>query len=57
MSYCRFHNTVLALQDCYEHIDDELDGEEAKARKKLIELCVRIAVEDGHKVGQDVDFV
>lgn len=40
MSYCRFHNTLQDLKDCYEHMDDEdLSEEEKKARDKLIKLC------------------
>jgi hypothetical protein len=59
MSYCRFHNTLMDLEDCYEHLDDKLenlddeneDDEytiseiEAKNRTKLIALCKRIAEE------------
>lgn len=43
MSYCRFHNTVGDLQDCYDHIDDELSVEEIEARRELINLCLDIA--------------
>ena len=49
MSYCRFRNTLIDLQDCYYHLfDDEVDNEELsldekKAREKLIALCHNIA--------------
>ena len=43
MSYCRFQNTVGDLDDCCDHMDDELSEEEQQARKRLIELCCRIA--------------
>ena len=48
MSYCRFHNTLLALKDCYLNLHDDVEGlseEEAHARLKLIELCATIAAE------------
>lgn len=43
MSYTRFHNTLIDLRDCYEHIDDKLSEEEQKRRAELIMLCRRIA--------------
>ncbi|HEY6020888.1 MAG TPA: hypothetical protein VIY48_13610 [Candidatus Paceibacterota bacterium] len=44
MSYCRFHNTLQDLRDCYEHIDDDdLSEEEAKERDRLVRLCKQIA--------------
>ena len=48
MSYCRFENTVNALQDCYEHLaddDSELNEYELAAKKRLIRLCIDIAQE------------
>jgi hypothetical protein len=40
MSYCRFHNTLIDLHDCANHIyDDNLSEDETWARKKLIEVC------------------
>jgi len=44
MSYCRFQNTLIDLRDCEENMDDDdLSPEEALAKKKLIELCKKIA--------------
>lgn len=46
MSYCRFHNTLIDLQDCNNHLfDNDLSEDEEKARKRLIELCKQIASE------------
>lgn len=46
MSYCRFENTLSDLKDCYEHIEDRTLGErEDQCRKRLIQLCNRIASE------------
>ena len=45
MSYVRFENTLRDLYDCYEHLFDDLGTEEEKARRRLIELCQRIANE------------
>lgn len=45
MSYCRFRNTLEDLQDCEENMadTDELSDDEARARKRLIALCMKIA--------------
>lgn len=42
MSYCRFENTYSDLRDCDEHMGDDLSPDEAKYRKRIIELCKRI---------------
>ena len=43
MSYCRFRNTLLDLQDCEENWeDDDLSMEEEKAREQLLSLCQSI---------------
>lgn len=44
MSYCRFSNTLEDLRDCDDHLNDnDLSEGEAKAREKLIKLCICIA--------------
>lgn len=46
MSYCRFHNTLIDLQDCAEHLEDtNLSEEEHRKRVQLIELCCEIVSE------------
>lgn len=46
MSYCRFQNTLQDLIDCHENIyDADLSKEEARARKRLIEICIQIGEE------------
>ena len=55
MSYCRFRNTLLALEDCHDNMDHELkelSSEEFEARKQLITLCCEIAID----YGEDVDI-
>ena len=47
MSYCRFRNTLLALEDCNdamqnEEPEEELSDEESIAKRLLIELCQEI---------------
>ena len=43
MSYCRFQNTLLALRDCYNNLDNtDLSKEEHEARKALAHLCQKI---------------
>ena len=46
MSYCRFHNTLQDLRDCYEHLVEPLSESEEQARAELIKLCKWIAAED-----------
>lgn len=44
MSYCRWHNTLRELRDCFDHIGDEeeLSAYELLARNQVMELCKRI---------------
>jgi hypothetical protein len=54
MSYCRYHNTLLALKECWANWTDatDLSVEEAKARRELIDLAREIVeYEDGE--GED----
>ena len=44
MSHCRFENTVSDLDDCYENLEDDLEGYEARARTKLIAICADIVI-------------
>lgn len=48
MSYCRFENTLEALEDCREAMDEggaeDLSAEEARARLHLINLFWRKSV-------------
>lgn len=46
MSYCKFQNTLLALEECMDTVDDDqLSPEETKARSKLAYLCAAFADE------------
>jgi hypothetical protein len=49
MSYCRFHNTLVALRDCEGVLEDMVDGdprklsdEELIAAQQLAATCVNI---------------
>lgn len=42
LGYCRFQNTLSDLQDCSEHIYDELEGAEDTARNELVATCQQI---------------
>lgn len=43
MGYCRFHNTVQDLFDCYDHLEDkELSESEEQKREELLNLCKQI---------------
>jgi hypothetical protein len=47
MGYCRFENTLSALRDCLEHLDDDgLSESEDKSRARLIRLCAIIGQND-----------
>jgi hypothetical protein len=45
MSYCRFSNTLSDLRDCYEHMNEPLSDDEARARQRLVEMCENILTE------------
>lgn len=47
MSYCRFENTLADLEDCLDHIGDELSDTEEYARQRLVEVCRMIIEEMG----------
>ena len=54
MSYCRFQNTLLALQECRDALAEtglepfeELSDDERKAAKKLMKLCGEMAADFG----------
>jgi hypothetical protein len=48
MGYCRFQLTLGDLEECEEHMEDDLRSEDEKeARKDLIALCVKIAEQYG----------
>lgn len=50
MSYCRFHNTLNDLRDCYRAMLDEepVEGkDEQDAKDALLKLCARIVEEFG----------
>jgi len=57
MSYCRFGNTLIDLRDCLEHINDELDYPEAKARRSLVEICQDILIELDADVDSPTDEI
>jgi len=46
-SVLRFQNTLTALRDCHDHLDDpDLSEPEEKAREALLKLCKRIVEEE-----------
>ena len=55
MSHCRFENTLKALRDCTEHMDDELSETEERCRTKLIELIKDLAMDYCDLVEEDYD--
>jgi hypothetical protein len=50
MSYCRFRNTVEDLEDCLENFDICSNGEEIRARRRLVVLCRQI-VGEAERIG------
>jgi len=57
MAYCRFENTFSDLSECAEHIhDDDLNRDEKRYRKELIQLCKTIVEEcEGEEEDEDED--
>jgi len=49
MSYCRYHNTLIDLRDCwsnwYEQDDSELSKEEKQAKARMKKLILEMASE------------
>ena len=47
MSYCGFENTLDALRECQEHLDEEgnagLPESEDRAARALVRLCKQIS--------------
>lgn len=54
MSYCRFHNTLIDLRDCYDALDDfdSLSGGELDSAIRLVKLAARI-VEDFGDIAEE----
>lgn len=42
MSYCRFHNTLIDVDDCTEHLSEPLSKEEHEARQKFVQKCKEV---------------
>jgi len=52
MSYCRFQNTLLDLQDCYDNLPDgNLSHAESRAFAELVALAKDIA-----ETYEDLDY-
>ena len=45
MQHCRFRNIVGDLEDCLDHLLDDVSEEEATARIRLIDICSDIIEE------------
>jgi hypothetical protein len=57
MSYCRMQNTLGALQECNDDMDDgEMSDDELIARKRLIQLCIEIANNYEDLADAPIDF-
>ena len=52
MSYCRWENTLDDLRDCAEHVNDPVDGSEARARASLLEIAADMLEEVGVTIGR-----
>jgi len=53
MGYCRFENTFLDLQDCFEHMDDKLSESEDEYKNKIINLAHEIDINFGNPDPKD----
>jgi hypothetical protein len=57
MSYCRFENTANDLEDCFEHMGDdinELSKSETKYRLSIIQTAKEIIEDFGHEIGCEI---
>ena len=45
MSYCRFENTFMDLEDCSINLNNVSSESEERYREKLVELCREIVEE------------
>lgn len=55
MAYARFRNTLDALADCQEHMEDELSPEEEKARIILLRVCQEIVQDNFDLLDEDYE--
>lgn len=55
MSYCRFHNTNLALRECLEALSerDSLSKEELTACKRLFKIFIEFCCNEGIIIDDD----
>lgn len=56
MSYVRFENTFRDLEDCLNHMDDDLSESEQEYRQRLINLCFEIGVSWGNDEGGSYQY-
>ena len=55
MSYCRFENTSIDLEDCHDHFDEnDLSEGERAARRRIIKMAVEIALDYGGEIDREV---
>jgi len=43
MSYCRFENTYADLEDCFDHMGEDVSESEKDYKQRMIKLCEQIA--------------
>ena len=58
MSYCRFNNTAIDLEDCIDTLHEGVESkEEARKRKRLLQLCRDFieAVESDSTLQEDIE--
>ena len=55
MSHCRFQNTLKSLEDCRNHIQDNLTMAERGAREELVKCCMGLLEDLGIGMGDGVE--
>lgn len=53
MSYCKFENTLAALNECAYEWEEVSNEREIKAKQRLIQLMVDLLVEEGYEVEEE----
>ncbi len=56
MGYCKFENIVKDMDQCVEGLDDsttDMEETELRARKRFIDMCVDVALSNGHEIDRE----
>ena len=55
MDYCKFENTLAALKQCVNGWNEDLEGSEATAKQRMIELTIDLLNSEGYNIEEVED--